>query len=107
MRSGQLRHLIILQKPTTVKGSMGEELITYVDEIKNVPASIKPLTGREYLAARQTQEEVTTQIKTRYFSNSIDGSWRIKWGSRIYKIASVMNVGEMNKELMFMCEEIK
>jgi len=107
MRAGQLRHLIIIQKPTTTKGSMGEELITYVDEIKNVPAAIEPLTGGEYLAAKQIQEEVTTRIRIRYFSNSIDSAWRIKWGDRIYKIASIINVGEMNKEIMFMCEEIK
>jgi len=107
MQAGQLRHTIIFQVPTTTTGSSGEELITYVDTIKNVPAAIEPLTGREYLAAKQIQEEVTTRITIRYFSNSIDGTWRIKWGDRIYKIKSVINTIELNRELIFMCEEIK
>lgn len=107
MRAGQLRHLIILQKPTTVKGSMGEELITYVDEIKNVPAFIEPLTGGEYFAAKRLQEIITIKIIIRYMTKVFDSTWRIKWGDKIYLIDTIINVNQMNKELIIMCKETK
>lgn len=65
MRAGTLRHRLTLQTPVDTQSSNGQITRTYQDDAV-VWGNIKPLVGREYLAAQQVNASVTTQITIRY-----------------------------------------
>ena len=45
------------------------------------------------------------EIRIRYYSG-VTPKWRVKWGSRIYDIESVINPDEKNVMLDLMCVEV-
>lgn len=67
-------------------------------------ADIAPLNSREYWAAQQVQSEVTNKVTMRYFSG-LRPDWRIKFGSRLFDIRSVINVDERNEQHILLCKE--
>lgn len=103
MRSGQLRHRIDLQTKVASRGTFGEETITWRTEA-TVWGSIEPISGREYFLAYQVQSEVTHRIRLRYYKG-VRPDWRIKFGSRVFDILSVINPEEKNSEMNLMCRE--
>jgi len=69
-----------------------------------VQASIEPVSGREYFAEQSTQADVTHRVYTRYVSGVVP-KMRVKYGSRVFDILSVINTRERNVELQLMCRE--
>jgi len=104
MRIGKLRHRITFQQRTTTQNSYGELTETWADYATRW-ASVEPLKGREYFSAKQTQAEVDVRFRCRYLSGLNTADFRIKYGSRIYDIVSIINVDERNKELIIMAKE--
>ena len=103
MKSGELRHRFILQSKTATRNSFGAETIVYKTE-KTVWASIEPLAGSEYFLAQQVQADVTHRVKIRYFEG-IRPDWRGIFGTRIFDIKSIINLGERNNEMVLMTKE--
>jgi len=66
MISGRLRHRITLQRPADDRDRSGEVTSEWVDFAVNVPASIEPLSSREFFAANQVQSEVSCRIRMRW-----------------------------------------
>lgn len=109
MRSGELRHRIIIQKKATVRNSYGEETISWSSNI-GAWASISPLRGNQFFAARQVQAEMSHSIRMRYqtlaASTAIGAGYcRVKFGDRIFTIHSVINPQERKEMLELMCSE--
>ena len=108
MRAGPLRHKIIIDKPTYTQDSFGEGAITYTSEI-GTWASIAPLRGREYWSAQQVTAGVSHKVTMRYrelpASTGIDQKCRVRFGSRIFQIKSIVNPDERDISLELMCEE--
>jgi SPP1 family predicted phage head-tail adaptor len=103
VRIGKLRHRITIERVTETRdtdGSVIETWSTYV----TVQASIEPISGREYFAAQSTQADATHRISLRYLSGIVP-KMRVKFGSRIFDILSIINVDERNRELQLMCRE--
>jgi SPP1 family predicted phage head-tail adaptor len=69
-----------------------------------VRGEVDPLRGREYIASRQVQAELTHRISIRYIKG-IKPSMRVRWGDRIFEIQSVINPMEKNYEVQLMCKE--
>ncbi len=103
MRSGALRHLVKIQTYTKSRDAYGEEIETWEDFFAP-HASIEPLIGREYLAAKQVQAEVSHKIRMRYIAG-ITSTMRIVFGTRIFGIVSIINVQERNREIVIMATE--
>ncbi len=103
MNPGNLRHRIILQTKTVTRDSFGAEIEVWGQEIE-LWASIEPLTSREYFASLQMQSQVTHKITIRYYPG-LRTDWRIKLGSRLFDIKSIINLREENKELTLLCTE--
>jgi len=101
--AGALRHYVKLQHATYVQDSSGATTETWTD-IANIWAQIKPLSGRQMDIAKQAQSEVTHEIIVRYREN-VTPDKRIKYGSRIFYIESVMNIEERNNWLILRCKE--
>jgi len=103
MRSGQLRHKIILQSKNVTRDAYGAETVTWGTE-KEAWGSIEPLTSREYFQAQQMQSDVTHKIRMRYLVG-LRPDWRIKFGTRIFDIKSVINPEERNIEWTLLAKE--
>lgn len=104
MRSGKLRHRVTFQEKTATADEYGGQVVTWADIATNIAASINPLSMRELMAAQAVQNEGQFRIVTRYVSGVVP-SMRIVFGERVFNIVSVLNYGERNTELQFLCSE--
>jgi len=104
MRIGQLRHRVELQRPVDNQDGYGEVKRTYTTDT-TVWASIEPLQGREFEYAQQISAETTLKITIRYNSN-VTPKYRLKFGTRIFEITSLINPKERNEYLVLMCKEV-
>jgi SPP1 family predicted phage head-tail adaptor len=66
MRSGSLRHRITIETPNDARQATGEVVPDFVTFAANIPASIEPLSSREFFAAAQVQSEVGCRIRIRW-----------------------------------------
>lgn len=73
-------------------------------DLKTVWASVEPLKGREFLASRQVNSEVTGQIVIRKRAG-ITAKMRCSYDSRIYDILSVVDPGEGDEMLILYVRE--
>lgn len=103
MRSCWLRSSITIQSRAETRSSSGAVSWTWAD-YKTVRASVEPIKGQEYFAAKQLQASTTTRIKMRYISG-ITTKMRVKHGTRYYAIEAVINPLSKNRELHLMCVE--
>ena len=103
MRAGRLRHLVSLQRASTVTNEFGEQSSIWADYAE-VHAAIEPLRGGERIAADQTQSKLTHKVTVRYTS-TIECDHRIKYGTRYLYINAIIDVAERHTDLELMCTE--
>lgn len=107
MRSGRLRHPVMLQQKTETRGTSGGVSTTWTD-VEQIWAGIEPLSGKEILSARQIQNEVQVRVVIRHYPG-LDASWRLKQLSvspnLIYTIDSVINHDMKNRMVTLMCRQ--
>lgn len=97
----------MIQTLTTSQDSTGQPVETWSDTIEQW-ASIEPLSGREFWTAREQSADTTARIRFRYSQhtkNLSPASNRLKYGTRVYELESVINTGERDKEVVCMCRE--
>lgn len=105
MQSGRLRKRITIESSTATRNSFGEEIPNWATYM-SAWAAIEPIRGREYLEAKQVQADIDTRIRVRgQPGKTIRPTMRVKYGSRIYMILSVISVSEIGKEIQLMCRE--
>lgn len=110
MRSGRLRHRVVVQSRSLTKDStFGEAIETWSSNV-GLWADIQSLRGRTYLEAAQIHSAATHRIVTRYATLSASteirpGYTRIIYNDRIFNILHVSNVMERNFRLEFLCSE--
>lgn len=68
-------------------------------------AYVAPKTGREYDEAQKLRAETTYNITTRYFPG-ITADMKIMYGSKIFRIESVLNIDERNEQLRIVASEV-
>lgn len=104
MRSGNLKHKIIIQSSTVTKDDYGAEVSTWED-FTTVYSSIEPLRGQELFASQQTYNKVISKIRLRYIAG-IKTDMRVNYNGRLFDIEAIINIRELNKELHLVCSEI-
>lgn len=87
--AGRLNQRVILQRKSVVRDDMGGETVTWTDAA-TVWAEIRPLRGRDLVAAQQAQSEVTARITVRRRPD-VQADWRVKHGDDIYDIFAVVD----------------
>lgn len=103
MRTGPLRHRIVIQKPTRVKNAF-DEWVDDWEDWATVWAAVEPLRGSRYFAAKQASSEVEGTVRMRY-RDGVEPTMRIKFGERYLKIISVVNPSERRRELEILYKE--
>lgn len=113
MQAGELRHRVNIQQKSPAQDDHGEPSDAWSNKWTDVPARIKPLSGREYFAAQQIQADVNTEIVMRWRAG-ITPMDRITHQTpeqaalsppefTIYDIASVTTDLTGRRELILMC----
>ena len=97
-------HLLTVEQDTPGSELNGESVENW-REVRDVMGTVSPLTGREHQQAEQMQSNVTHRITTRYFTGA-DSRMRLRRGSRVFNVQSVVNVEERNRELEWMVTEV-
>jgi SPP1 family predicted phage head-tail adaptor len=101
MRAGTLRNRLVLQSKVETRGPSGGVSTTWATQF-TVWGGIHPISGKEYTAIQQTQNEAEVKIVIRYQS-SIDETWRVVNGGRAYAIESIINENDRDRMMTLMC----
>ena len=113
MRAGDLRRRITFQTRTATKDSVGQQVMSWIDTVTNVPADIQALSGRELEIAQSINASVSHQIEVRYTAALADpvkvAAMRVIYVNagvtRFFNITSALNVDERNKTISIMAAE--
>ena len=103
MRTGLLRHRIIIEKPTQSKNAIDEVVSTW-STFCTIWAAVEPAAGNAYYAANQLDAKVDGRVRIRY-RGDLEPNMRIKFGDRILSIVSIVHPKENHKELHLMYAE--
>lgn len=106
IRAGRLNKRITVQQATETRNSVGDPIPSWTTYAIRW-ASVEPLNGREYFAAKQTQSETSIRMRLRYDSvtKSVTTKMRVSWDSRFFDIESVIRPRERGDEVILMCIE--
>ena len=102
MRAGTLDQRIELQELVQGFDDYGQPLSAWQTVLSSW-AAVEPLQGREYLAAMQNQSETTIRVRLRY-RPGVKSAMRVKHGTALYGIQSVIDVKSKGRELVLMCK---
>lgn len=105
INAGKYRHPITIQKRDLTQNSYGETTDNWVDVVK-VRAGIYPISGAEFLNSYESHSEVSHKVHTRFVPVGITPDMRIMFNERVFRILSVINFQEVDKELQIMCKEL-
>jgi SPP1 family predicted phage head-tail adaptor len=102
MRTGLLRHRVLIQRRASVQDAAGQVTFDWAD-FAQVWAEAQPLRGQELIAAQQAQSSITTRFRIRYRAD-LDETMRVTWDGRTYGIAAPpIDVDGRRKVLELMC----
>ena len=105
---GKMRHRVTFQSFSGVVDSFGDPLQgddSQWADVTTLWAAIDPVSGKEFYAAQQSQSEVSHKVRCR-FRSGLTTAMRIKYGSRLFKILSVIDWEERHESLLIMCKEL-
>lgn len=109
MRTGDLRHRVILQRPKVQQDASGGVPPAWED-VAMVYAAIEPFVrkrGGELYKSDKYSNEVSSMIRIRHFAG-LDESWRIvkKDQSHIWGITDVILPYGIKREMQLICIEL-
>lgn len=102
----RLNKRVLLQKRVQGKTAGGAPIDTWQNVITTgdgtIWAGVRDLTGRQFVAAGGTQNEVQTKIEIRY-RLGITAAMRVVHGVEVYNIEAVLE--QEGKSLLLMCSK--
>lgn len=104
MRSGRLRHKIVIESETESQDSAGEATLSFAT-FATVRAEIVTQPAREMLKAGQELSVQHTMFRIRYLSG-ITPKMRVLYDSRYFDIESATPVNDKNQVIHLLCKEI-
>ena len=102
--ASRFNHRVTLQRPVITQDSLGDKIITWVNE-GEYWADIRPISGKEDRLHEGRRAIVTHQVFLRYRAD-IKENWRISYEGRYMQIHAVLNVGEEKFVLKLRVEEL-
>ena len=103
---GKMNKIISIKtQSNTSQDTFGQVNTSETFVAQNISASIEPLMGKEYYAAKQIQSEAEFKITIRYRAG-ITSNMTVEYGNRKFKIIGLQNPEERNRYLMIMCKEV-
>jgi len=105
MRAGALRHQVEIQSPTRTVNDLNETVLTF-STVGTAWASLTPEPAHEITRAGQTVTVQSFKVTTRWTAG-LTTATRLKFGSRIFNVTSIVNPDERNDTLELQCLELK
>ena len=107
MIADDLRKVVTIQENTPTADGMGGFTDSWdtVTGLIALRAAIWPISARERIENQQIEHEISHRVRT-WYRSAILPAMRVKWGSRYFKIMSIINPNEENRLLDMICEEI-
>jgi len=102
---GKLNKRVIIEQVARATDAIGGSTETFTT-FATVWAQIKPLTGNERFFSQRVEPNVTHMLKIRH-RTGVTTEMRIKFGTRIFEIQSIINPDERNEVLNIMAVEGK
>lgn len=102
MEAGRLRELVTIEQKSVTRDAFGAETVAWTTFAASLPAEAQPLSGREYVAMRQAQADITIRFRLRYVAG-VTPAMRVLWDSRAYDIIEAINVNARDRELELLC----
>lgn len=104
INAGSLRHWVDVEEPFNGQDSDGEIIRTWV-LFARIPASIEPLSTREFIAAQAVQSKVSARILIRRL-DGVDARMRINHAGKIYNVEGILTDKDSGLEYITMpCSE--
>lgn len=103
MGAGKYSNYGEIKQATEVFDANGELITTYI-HFANAWASIEPLTGREYYAAKTVNAEMTGKIKLRYVKG-VTPKMIYVYANITYEIEAVIDPENRHEELTLLVKE--
>lgn len=108
IRSGRLRHTVIIQRPSGTEDALGQPDGNWVT-LNTRRCGIEPLNGREFFAAQGENTSTTTRIRFRYEAGILKAGYRLVDNATspatVYDIeGEPINPNNLNRELICMCK---
>ncbi|MCP4568383.1 MAG: phage head closure protein [FCB group bacterium] len=110
MRSGDLKHGIVIERATKTSDGIGGYTDTWSDYY-SCRAAIWPMRASEILDAMKLELNVNHRIRIRHPRRNITADMRIKWFDQIaeenkyFNIVSIINADKKNVMLEFLAIE--
>lgn len=104
MNAGDLRHRVTIQSQTPTVNAIGERVPGAWTDVTTVYASIRPASAKEVAYYQAIQLETTHAITMRY-TPEMKPDRRLKFGTRVFNIAGIVNVDECDIELRVLAYE--
>lgn len=103
LRAGRLNKRVILQTVSNAADGRGGVTETWADTA-TLWAHVEEIAGSERYEANQIASNLTHRVTIRY-RTAVIPQQRVKYGTRILKIVSVVNPDQRNEMLELMCSE--
>ncbi len=104
LQSARLKDYVTIQQPQEGKDDVGGTKVIWVT-LAQVWAEIRPLRGRQFFDAFQTQTELSHKITIRHRTD-VSAKMRVMFGTRTFTIeAPPIDPQERHQYLELMCAE--
>ena len=104
--AGKYKHRVTFERDVGVADASGQQVEQW-QPVAELWSEVKPLSGRQLIAAQQLVSEVTHRITTRFTPNfSLSPRLRATLGTRHLHIHHVINIDENDREMEMLCTEI-
>lgn len=100
MQIGRLNRRITIEEKSVSRDSYGAEVITW-SEVVTVWAAVLPVRGREYIAMRQAQADVTTRFVIHYRAG-LTPAMRVLYNGAHYGIVEVIDTEDGHRFIEMM-----
>ena len=102
MRAGRLRHRVAFLEKSATRSSTGAEVVTWSAFASDIPAEAQPLSGREFIAMRQAQSDISIRFRARYLAG-VNAAMRVRWNGADYDVREVIDRDARGRELEILC----
>jgi SPP1 family predicted phage head-tail adaptor len=100
---GALRHRLTIEEPARAADDGGTAIVTWAG-IGEAWAAIEPISGREIVAADGLGGRITHEVRLRWRAD-VTPAHRLRLGTRLFDIRSIIDEGELRRWLVLRCEE--
>lgn len=111
MRTGQLRHRILIRENTPSVDAYGERSESWGD-VEEVWARVEPISGSEFLRADRTTANVTHRITMRYRDDLGTGDtemsprYQLTYDGRTFEPVRVIDMDERHRWVEVLAQEV-